>query len=267
MLHLGLMTKPFLDRPLVEVMHFARSIGVSALEVVASPGSRHLDPHNIDADALRHQLDQHGLSISVLAYYEGEILDAASTLKVQTHAKAVIDAAALLGVPTVCMLPGFPPPGMSKLETIGRLLPQAFEPVLQHAEKRGVRIAFENFHKSCLQTLDHFDAFFHAFPQAHAGLNFDPSHLVHQHLDHLAPIRHYPSRIFHTHAKDTLINPALPTGWRYVLPGEGAIHWPEFIAQLQAAGFHGTLSIEHEDSAYTAEEGCTRAAQFLMQYR
>jgi sugar phosphate isomerase/epimerase len=51
--------------------------------------------------------------------------------------------------------------------------------------------------------------------------------------------------------------------WRYVLPGYGRIRWGEFIGTLRQIGYNGVLSIEHEDSAFPAEEGFIKAARYL----
>jgi sugar phosphate isomerase/epimerase len=45
--------------------------------------------------------------------------------------------------------------------------------------------------------------------------------------------------------------------------GHGAGWWKEFVSTLRMFGYDGVLSIEHEDSLLSPEEGLTRAAQFL----
>jgi sugar phosphate isomerase/epimerase len=108
-------------------------------------------------------------------------------------------------------------------------------------------------------------------PDAHFGLNFDPSHLDWQGIDVTAALREFRERIFHVHAKDVAVEPAvlarvgyLGDGWwRYVLPGYGRIRWGEFITQLRQQGYDGVLSIEHEDDAFPPEEGFGKAARYL----
>jgi hypothetical protein len=41
---------------------------------------------------------------------------------------------------------------------------------------------------------------FEEIPSDHFGLNYDPSHLVWQQMDEVAPIREFADRIFHVHA-------------------------------------------------------------------
>ena len=113
------------------------------------------------------------------------------------------------------------------------------------------------------------------------GCNFDPSHLFWQSIDPIAAVRILGDAIFHVHAKDTQLYPAnlartgvLDTkpytdernrGWifRTCGYGHGAEWWREFASTLRMFGYDGVLSIEHEDSLLSAEEGLTRAVQFL----
>ncbi len=113
------------------------------------------------------------------------------------------------------------------------------------------------------------------------GCNYDPSHMFWQNIDPIAAIRVLRDAIFHVHAKDTQIYGAnLPrTGVFDTKPytdernrswifrtcgyGHGAEWWKEFISTLRMHGYDYVLSIEHEDSLLSPEEGLTKAAQFL----
>jgi sugar phosphate isomerase/epimerase len=113
------------------------------------------------------------------------------------------------------------------------------------------------------------------------GCNFDPSHLFWQNIDPIAAVRVLEGAIFHVHAKDTQLYPInLPRtgvldtkpytderarGWMFRTCGYGhnAAWWTEFISTLRMFGYDSVLSIEHEDSLLSAEEGLTKAANFL----
>jgi sugar phosphate isomerase/epimerase len=115
------------------------------------------------------------------------------------------------------------------------------------------------------------------------GCNYDPSHMFWQGIDPIAAIRVLGDAIFHVHAKDTQLYPAnLPRtgvldtkpyidernrGWifRTCGYGHGAEWWKEFVSTLRMFGYDGVLSIEHEDSLMSSEEGLTKAAQFLRE--
>jgi len=113
------------------------------------------------------------------------------------------------------------------------------------------------------------------------GCNFDPSHLFWQSIDPIAAVRVLEGAIFHVHAKDTQIYPAnLPRAgvldtklyteerarswiFRTCGYGHGAEWWSKFISTLRMFGYDSVLSIEHEDSLMSPEEGLTKAANFL----
>jgi sugar phosphate isomerase/epimerase len=113
------------------------------------------------------------------------------------------------------------------------------------------------------------------------GCNYDPSHMFWQAIDPIAAIRVLGDAIFHVHAKDTQIyGYNLPrTGvldtkrytdernrawiFRTVGYGHGAEWWSEFASTLRMYGYDYVLSIEHEDSILSPEEGLTKAANFL----
>ncbi len=113
------------------------------------------------------------------------------------------------------------------------------------------------------------------------GCNFDPSHLFWQGIDPLAAIRQLGPAVFHVHAKDTMLwqnninssgvldtkpyKDELNRAWifRTVGYGHGAEFWNNFVSTLRMAGYDYVLSIEHEDSLMSVEEGLTKAAGFL----
>jgi sugar phosphate isomerase/epimerase len=113
------------------------------------------------------------------------------------------------------------------------------------------------------------------------GANFDPSHLFWQGIDPIVAVRALGDAIFHVHAKDTMIyrtncerNGVLDTkpytdeinrSWifRAVGYGHGCEFWNDFVSTLRMAGYDGTLSIEHEDSLMSSQEGLSKAVEFL----
>ena len=272
----GMLTAPFGTEKLEAVLDFAEEASIPCLEVIAHPGSKHIDPAKLTASKaakIKEALEERRLEISSLAYY-ANTTDPKSCKAVQAHAMKTIDAAALLGVPTVCMLAGMPVEGLSKIETIRKVVPKAFRPILAHARKKKINVALENYFATCLQGIDTFECLFETVPDANFGLNYDPSHLVHQGCDHLLPVSMFGKRIFHTHAKDTLVDRAKRAKvgvyaegwWRYVIPGFGNINWGEYISHLRMNGYDGVLSIEHEDGAQTREDGFIRGAWYLEQF-
>ncbi len=113
------------------------------------------------------------------------------------------------------------------------------------------------------------------------GANFDPSHLIWQGMDPVAAIRELEGAIYHVHAKDTKIdqyntakNGVLDTkhygdelhrAWvfRTVGYGNGETYWRDLVSNLRLVGYDRVLSIEHEDSLMSIDEGLRKAVTFL----
>lgn len=114
------------------------------------------------------------------------------------------------------------------------------------------------------------------------GCNYDPSHMFWQNIDPIGAIRVLGDAIFHVHAKDTQLYPSnlVRAGVLDTKPytdeqhrswifrtcgfGHGAEWWKEFVSTLRMFSYDDVLSIEHEDSLLSAEEGLSKAARFLQ---
>ena len=274
----GLLTAPFRQEGLKEVVEFASSAGFSALEIAARPGSTQLDPTGFDtgaAGSTRALLERKGLRVSSLACYINTTeADPGKRLAVQRTLLAAVDAAIALGSDVVCTIAGMPVPGKSKMQTIEDEVPGALGPVIDYAGEKGVKIALENWFATNIQHLGHWERLFEVLPAANFGLNFDPSHLYWQQIDYLGAVEQFAGLIFHTHAKDCEVQEhrlrrlgVLEGGWwRYVIPGFGRIDWGEYVAALRAVGYDGVLSIEHEDRTFGPEEGFLKGLAHLKQF-
>jgi sugar phosphate isomerase/epimerase len=148
------------------------------------------------------------------------------------------------------------------------------------AADHGVRIAIE-MHPGFLAYSPETLLKLRALAGPSLGCNYDPSHMFWQGIDPIAAIRVLGDAIFHVHAKDTQIYTAnLPrTGvldtknytdernrswiFRTCGYGHGSEWWKEFVSTLRMFGYDYVLSIEHEDSLMSAEEGLMKAASFL----
>jgi sugar phosphate isomerase/epimerase len=113
------------------------------------------------------------------------------------------------------------------------------------------------------------------------GANFDPSHLFWQGMDPIASLRALKGCVYHVHAKDCRIDATntsengvldtkpygqeLQRSWifRTVGYGHGREFWTDFVSTLRMVGYDGVLSIEHEDSLMSVNEGFQKAVAFL----
>ena len=115
------------------------------------------------------------------------------------------------------------------------------------------------------------------------GANFDPSHLIWQGMDICEAIRMLKGCIFHFHAKDTKIDEynkakigvldtkhygdELNRAWvfRAVGYGHDMQYWRDIVSMLRMCGYDKVMSIEHEDSLMTVDEGLEKAVAFLKE--
>src|SRR5215510_15317745 len=115
------------------------------------------------------------------------------------------------------------------------------------------------------------------------GANLDPSHFFWQGIDPVesARILGDAGAIFHVHGKDTRIDPhntrrngtldAKSYGdthnrsWVFATCGygHGDEFWKPFISMLRCKGYDHVLSIEHEDSYMSLQEGFGKAVEYL----
>ena len=148
---------------------------------------------------------------------------------------------------------------------------ETWRPLVHFAEDHGVRIGIENC--PMFFTADEWPGgknlaispaiwrrMFHDLPSKYFGLNYDPSHMVFQQMDYLAPLREFRDRIYHVHAKDVRVDRhrlndvgILATPLEYhtpKLPGLGDVDWGSYFSTLDDVGYRGPVCVEVEDRAF-----------------
>lgn len=113
------------------------------------------------------------------------------------------------------------------------------------------------------------------------GINLDPSHLYWQGMEIPTVIRHLGDAIFHVHAKDIAIDPGMTRlngvldgksyarlqerSWTFRSVGWGhdELEWKKIASALRVAGYDYVMSIEHEDSLASIDEGLSSAIDML----
>jgi sugar phosphate isomerase/epimerase len=267
------------------------------------PGGSHCDLGMLDdaasLAAFQQTIADHGASISALSCHGNPLHpDPAQAAQFQETNRKTILLAEKLGVSTVVDFSGCP--GDSPTATAPNWItcpwPPEYLDVLawqwekvvapywieraKFAADHGVRIAIE-MHPGFVVYSPETLLRLRSIAGPAIGCNYDPSHMFWQNIDPIAAIRILGDAIFHVHAKDTQFYPAnLPRtgvldtkpytdernrGWifRTCGYGHGAEWWKEFVSTLRMFGYDNVLSIEHEDSLLSSEEGLAKAAQFL----
>ena len=280
---LGFLTACLPDAPLGEIAGWAGRNGFAALEVAAWPalGNRpftatHLDARGMTqagADDARELVAREGLEISSLAFYDNNLHpDRDERAAINAHVLDCIDAAALLGCPTVGTFVGRDP-SRSVRENLAEA-EAVFAPLVERAGERGVKIVIEN----CVMEGWHPDGYpgnlayspelWEWMFDLGLYLNYDPSHLLWMGIDPIEAVRPYVDKVVHAQAKDIELFPERrnrygwpgravvredpwDTGWwRYRVPGRGQVDWAHLIDTLYEQGYDGVLSVEHEDPVW-----------------
>ncbi len=260
----------------------ARKLGYDALEAGVGWLNRPtLGELEGNVSLLREALAQYQIGITSVAIYGGTI-EAPAAEAIAYYARACKLARAL----GCSVVSGFT--GRDNSLTVDENLPlfqERFGPITQAAADEGVRIALEPWPGHVLghgpyrwtnlaTTPELWAKLLEVVPHPALGLEYDPSHLVWQGIDHLQAIRDFGSRIYHIHAKDIVIDQEKLKRvgvhgrgwWRFVLPGLGQIDWPALFATLKEVGYAGDMAVEHEDNAYLQErwnEGLALALKTL----
>ena len=148
------------------------------------------------------------------------------------------------------------------------------------AKARGVQVAFEMHPGFCVFNTDTMLRIRRECGPT-IGANFDPSHLFWQGMDPLVSLKALGKGVFHVHAKDCRVDPQntaltgvldtkhygdeMNRSWifRTVGYGHGETFWRDFVSTLRVIGYDGVLSIEHEDSLMSVNEGFQKAVAFL----
>jgi len=252
-----------------------------------------------EQDGFLHAVKSRGLAISALSCH-GNMLHPDPAVADQAHTvfEQTIKLASLLGVPCVNNFSGVPggapddktpnwitcpwPPDFSaalKWQWEEKLIPY-WRRMASFLSDHGVVAGLEMHPGMSVYNPETMLRLRDACGKA-IGANFDPSHLFWQGIDPIVAVRALGDAIFHVHAKDTMIyrtncerNGVLDTkpytdevnrSWifRAVGYGHGREFWNDFVSTLRMAGYNGTLSIEHEDSLMSSQEGLSKAVEFL----
>ena len=279
---LGFVSAILPELGLEQVFEFAASVGYKCVEVMCWPpgkaerkyaGVTHIDVTELNNDnisKIKELCCNYNVQISGLGYYPNA-LDPSPEVseKAVNHIKNVILGAEKLGLNQVNTFIGRD--WKKSVEENWQRFLDTWRPLVKFAEDHGVRIGIENC--PMLFTYDEWPGgknlahspaiwrrMFNDIPSPNFGLNYDPSHLVWQHMDWIKPVREFKDRIFHIHAKDVLLKRdalndvgILATPLQYHLPripGYGEIDWAKFVAVLREVGYQGPVCVEVEDDTF-----------------
>ncbi len=279
---LGFVSAILPDLNLEQLLNFAATEGYDCVEVMCWPkgkatrryaGITHIDVENFnrkEAEAVISLTKKTGVSISGLGYYPNPLAPTGKEAEIACeHIKKVIKASALLGINQMNTFVGRD--WKKSVEENWPQFKKTWKPLIRFAERQGVKIGIENCPmsftadewpggKNLATTPALWKKMFHDIPSDHFGLNYDPSHLIWQHMDAYKPIRDWGHKIFHVHAKDVRLDKerldevgimAHPNEYHTPkLPGMGDVNWGRFFSYLGEQKYKGAVCVEVEDRVY-----------------
>jgi sugar phosphate isomerase/epimerase len=182
------------------------------------------------------------------------------------------------GSPIWHLIYSFPPNDGARIERGYQEFAERWGPIIDVFDQEGVRFGLEvhptEIAYDFVTTAKALDAIGR---RPGFGINFDPSHLVHQFLDPAAFVEEFADRVYHVHVKDSkrrlegrrsILGSHLDfgereRGWDFVSPGHGDVEFDEVFRSLNRIGYQGPLSIEWEDSGMDREWGAQDALEFV----
>lgn len=302
-MQLGFVSAILPEFNLPQVLTQAKEIGYDCVEIMCWPegksdrryaGITHINVDQLDKRRVKeiHQIvDETGVQISALGYYPNPLTPVREEANTAVnHLKKVIKAAALLGLSNVNTFVGRD--WKKSVTDNWPLLLKTWKPLITLAEKNQIRIGIENCPmlftadewpggKNLATTPAIWKKMFSDISSEYFGLNYDPSHIIWQHMDYLKPIQEFKSKLFHIHAKDARIDQeklnqvgimAHPNLFHTPkLPGLGDVNWGKFFSHLTDAGYRGAVCVEVEDRAYEGsledrKRSLVQAHAYLRQY-
>lgn len=303
MMKLGFVSAILPDLSLEEVVTFAADNGFATLELMCWPkgkaerryaGVTHVDVADLtpaEAERINALVTSAGLSISGLGYYPNPLAPDREEAQIYIdHIKKVIVASQMLGIGVMNTFIGRD--WTKSVEDNWPRFKEVWPPLIKFAEEHGVKIGIENCPMAFSQdewpggkNLAHSPAIwrrmFAEIPSPNFGLNYDPSHMIWQHMDYLKPLREFKDRLVHLHAKDVRIDKhrlddvgIMATSLEFhvpKLPGLGDVNWGQFFSVLTDVGYQGPVCIEVEDRAYegsleSRKASVAQSGRYLKQF-
>lgn len=281
-MYLGFVSAIVPELSVEEVFSLASELSYDCVELMCWPkgkatrryaGVTHVDVQSLDpkkAQTLQALSSESGVAISALGYYPNPLSPDPEEAKVSiSQIQRMIDAAVLLELDTVNTFIGRD--WHCSVEDNWPRVMEVWKPLVAYAEERQIRIGIENcpmyftndewpLGKNIAHSPAIWRRLFNDLDSSAIGLNYDPSHMIWQHMDALEPIRTFADRLFHIHAKDVRLDQdrlnevgilSIPNSFHTPkLPGLGDVDWGKFFSFLTDAGYDGAVCVEVEDRAY-----------------
>ena len=271
MITLGYVTNGFGDHTLEQAAEVLRHCGYSAIGVTL--GGPHLDPWKVSPDRLdelRRGFEKSGLEVAietgarfVLDPYRKHrpslvSVDPKGRAQRVAYYERAIEIAGDLGASVVSLWSGTPQPRIPREKSLERLI-GGLRPVLDHAARRGVKIAFEPEPGMFIESLADWRELRNALPHPALGLTIDVGHLA---VTEAPPweecLREHAEDLIHVHFDD-----AKDRRHEHLPLGEGELEWDGILKVLTEINYGGVALVELSRHSHVAPLMAQRSLLFL----
>lgn len=156
------------------------------------------------------------------------------------HTIRSLTLARRLGVPHISTAPGGPLADESQREPAMALFAEMLKPVLDHAEREGVKLLVEPEPGLLIENTAQFLDLRERLDSPMLGLNYDVGHFFCVGESPAGSIARLAGHIVHVHVEDI----AATREHRHLVPGDGDIDFCDVFAALEGIGYDGWMTVE-----------------------
>jgi sugar phosphate isomerase/epimerase len=266
----GYSTNAFVKFSVFEAVETIARLGFGGVEIMCD--RPHLYPPDFgpqEMARLQHLTQTHGLRVTNLnsftlfavgdTYLPSWIEPERERREIRIrHTLDCLRLSQVLGCGNISVPPGGPLGALSRKEAF-RLFHQGLERVAPAAEELGVKVLVEPEPDLLMENTADFKAFIKEVRSPAVGLNFDMGHFFCAGEDPGAAFEELFPWVGHVHLEDI----ASSRVHNHLIPGRGAIRFPEILKTMARLGYRGDISLELYPYVDMPEEAGRESLQYL----